>query len=44
MPATFGVTNLHGLAPATGHAQESSADASIEVATLRDSLGINCQA
>ena len=44
MPASFGVTDLHGLAPATGHAQESSADASIEVATLRDSLGINCQA
>ena len=40
MPATFGVTNLHGLAPATGHAQEASADASIEVATLRDSLGV----
>lgn len=40
MPATFGVTNLHGLTPATGHAQESSADASIEVATLRDSLGV----
>jgi hypothetical protein len=40
MPAIFGVTNLHGLAPATGHAQESSADASIEVATLRDSLGV----
>ena len=40
MPATFGVTNLHGLAPATGYAQEASADSSIEVATLRDSLGV----
>lgn len=40
MAATFGVTNLHGLAPATGHAQESSADSSIEVATLRGSLGV----
>ncbi len=40
MPATFGVTNLHGLEPASGHAHEASADASIEVATLRDSMGI----
>lgn len=40
MPATFGVTNLNGLAPATGHAQESSADASIEVATIRNQLGV----
>jgi hypothetical protein len=40
MPASFGVTNLNGLAPATGHAQESSADASIEVVTLRDSMGV----
>lgn len=40
MPATFGVTNLHGLAPATGHAHEASADASIEVATLRDENGV----
>ena len=40
MAATFGVTNLHGLAPASGHAQEASADASIEVATLRNALGV----
>jgi DnaJ-class molecular chaperone len=40
MPATFGVQNLHGLAPASGYAQESSADDSIEVATIRDQNGV----
>jgi hypothetical protein len=40
MPATFQVTTLHGLSPATGHAQEASANSSIEVAALRDSLGV----
>lgn len=40
MPAVFGVVNLHGLSPATGHAQESSKDAGIEIATIRDELGV----
>ena len=40
MPATFGVQNLHGLAPADGHAQESSIDESVEVATIRNKDGV----
>ena len=40
MPATFGVQNTFGLSPASGHAHESSDDASIEVATLRDENGV----
>ena len=40
MAATFGVKNKHGLAPADGHASESSIDASVEVATLRDEDGV----
>jgi hypothetical protein len=40
MPATFGVQNSFGLSPASGHAHESSSDASLEVATLRDENGV----
>jgi len=40
MPAVFGVLSLHGLAPASGHAHESSKDAAVEIATLRNSLGV----
>ena len=40
MPAFFGFVNLYGLAPAAGHAQESSKDAAIEIATLRNQLGV----
>lgn len=40
MPAVFGVINLHGLAPAAGHAQESSKDSAVEIATLRNEVGL----
>ena len=40
MAAVFGVVNLYGLAPAAGHAQESSKDAGIEIATIRNQLGV----
>lgn len=44
MAAVFGVVNLYGLAPATGHAQESSKDAGIEIATIRDANGVTVMA
>jgi restriction endonuclease len=40
MPAVFGVVNLFGVAPAAGHAQESSKDSSVEIATLRNQTGV----
>lgn len=40
MPATFGVQNTFGLSPASGHVHESSDEASVEVATLRDENGV----
>lgn len=40
MPAVFGVVNLYGLAPASGHAQSSTKDSAVEVATLRNQLGV----
>ena len=40
MAAVFGVVNLYGLAPAAGHAQASSKDAVIEIATLRNQVGV----
>lgn len=45
MPATFGVENTFGLtAPAGGHVQESSSEASVEVATIRNAQGITVKA
>lgn len=40
MPATFGVTNTFGLSPGSGHVSQSSEDSSVDVATIRDELGI----
>ena len=40
MPAVFGVVNVYGMEPSAGHAQESSNDASVEIATIRDELGV----
>lgn len=45
MPATFGVESTFGLtAPAGGHVQESSSEASVEVATIRNAQGITVKA
>lgn len=40
MPATFGVINTHDLEPQSGHVSESSMDSSVEVATIRDEMGL----
>ena len=44
MAAVFGIINLHGLSPAGGHANESSNDAAVEVATLRNQMGVTVKA
>lgn len=45
MPASFGVINTFGLAaPAGGHVQESSSEASVDVATIRNALGVTVKA
>ena len=41
MAAQFGVTELFGLTvPTGGHAEESSSDSSVEVATVKSALGV----
>lgn len=40
MPAVFGVINVYDMEPAAGHAQESSKDAAVEIATIRNELGV----
>lgn len=39
MAAFLGVTNTHGLTPAAGYANESSADSSVDIKTIRDETG-----
>ena len=45
MPATFGAISTFGLSvPEGGYVQESSSDSSVDVATIRNNLGVTVKA